>query len=81
MQPDHTTTWDDFTARKAVEDAQSIPAARGRQRRPAKASALSALLLEAIQVAGARRGRLSQAERVREQVLLEVLTAAIRRAR
>ena len=42
---------------------------------------LSALLLQAIHLAGTRRGRLSRAERIREQTLLEVLTEAMRKAR
>jgi hypothetical protein len=42
---------------------------------------LSGLLLEAIRLAGTRRGRIPRAERIREQTLLEVLTEAMRRAR
>jgi hypothetical protein len=92
MQPDHVTTWDDYTARQAAREtgenpsgqlAASIKPVRARKRRPAfeaKESSLAGLLMQAIQLAGARRGRLSQAERVREQTLLEVLTATIRRA-
>jgi hypothetical protein len=47
----------------------------------AKESSLARLLMQAIHLAGTRRGRLSQAERIREQTLLEVLQAAMRRAR
>jgi hypothetical protein len=39
------------------------------------------MLMQAIHAAGARRGRLSRAERIPEQTLLEVLTEAMRRAR
>jgi hypothetical protein len=46
----------------------------------AKESSLAGLLLQAIQLAGTRRGRLAQAESIREQTLLEVLTTKIRRA-
>jgi len=88
--PDNdTTTWEDFTARQAAREtgeASAPPKAAGRsshRKRPKTAEAadsLAALLMQAIHVAGARRGRLSQAESVREQTLLEVLTASIRRA-
>ena len=87
MQPDKVTTWDEYTARQAAQEtgeefAQSIKPTRARKRRTveAKESSLAGLLLEAIHLAGTRRGRLSQAERVREQTLLEVLTTTIRRA-
>jgi hypothetical protein len=93
VQPDHLTTWDDYTARQAAREtgedlsgqlAGPIQPVRARKRRlafEAKESSLAGLLMQAIQLAGARRGRLSQAESVREQTLLEVLTAAaIRRA-
>jgi hypothetical protein len=35
--------------------------------------------MQAIHLVGARRGRLSRAERIRERTLLEVLTEAMRR--
>ncbi|HKD45152.1 MAG TPA: hypothetical protein VKD24_05800 [Candidatus Angelobacter sp.] len=84
MQPSHaTTTWDEFTMRQAVretgEDLESLQPSR--PQREARESSLSAVLMQAIHVAGARRGRISQAERIREQTLLEVLTEAMRRAR
>ena len=83
MQPDPVITWDEFTARRAGEDLDDprtgIPPTP-RKRPEAKEPSLSALLLEAIHLAGARRGRISRAERIREQ-LLEVLTEAMRRAR
>jgi hypothetical protein len=79
LPDDHATTWDDFTARKTAEDAgQPQPAGRNS---PRKEPALSALLLQAIHLAGTRRGRLSRAERIREQTLLEVLTEAMRRTK
>jgi hypothetical protein len=78
------TTWDEFAARRAGEDladprteVQPPP----RQRTEARESSLSALLLQAIHLAGARRGRISRVERIREQTLLEVLGETMRRAR
>jgi hypothetical protein len=55
-------------------DGQAKPFARKRQE-----PSLSAVLMHAIHLAGARRGRLSQAERIRERKQLEVLTEAMRR--
>jgi hypothetical protein len=90
--PDNITTWDDYTARQAAREtgedlagqlAGSIKPAHARKRRhggEAKESSLAGLLMQAIHLAVTRRGRLSQAESVREQTLLEVLTAAIWRA-
>ena len=79
--PDHLT-WDDFTARQAARETGgedgSIPPPP-RKRPEAKESSLSAVLLEAIHLAGARRGRISRAERIREQTLLEVLSETMRR--
>jgi hypothetical protein len=84
VQPNHaTTSWDEFTARRAGEelaDPRTEIQPPPRQRREAKES-LSAVLLEAIHLAGARRGRISRAERIREQTLLEVLSETMRRAR
>jgi len=82
MEPE---SWDEFSARKAAREtgedlAEPIPPP-SRQRREARESSLSSVLLEAIHLAGARRGRLSRAERIREQTLLEVLTETMRRAR
>ena len=84
VQPNNLTAWDEFTARRAGEDLadprteiQPPP----RKRPEARESSLSALLLEAIHLAGARRGRISRAERIREQALLEVLSETMRRAR
>jgi hypothetical protein len=89
MQPDHVT-WDDFTARQTAPEAGDLAAIASRsepERRPKLARnkrtepSLSALLLQAIQAAGVRRGRLSRAERIREATLLEVLSTAMRSAR
>ena len=84
QETNHATTWDEFSARRASEDLadprteiQPPP----RKRPEARESSLSAQLLEAIHLAGARRGRLSRAERIREMTLLEVLSATMRRAR
>ena len=74
-------TWDEFTARRTAPETSEEPDsqlksfAKNKRQEPS----LSALLLQAIQLAGARRGRLSQAERIREQTLLEVLSVALRR--
>jgi hypothetical protein len=85
VQPDHVTTWDEYTARQAAletgeEFAGSIQQVRARKRRAveAKEASLAGLLMQAIHLAGTRRGRLSQAESVREQTLLEVLTITLR---
>jgi hypothetical protein len=82
MQPDHLN-WDEFTARKAAREigedlAESIQPPL-RQRPEASQSSLSALLMQAIHLAGARRGRLSRTERIREQTLLEVLSETMLR--
>ena len=80
VQPDHT--WDEFTVRKAVPENgedQSMEMAPARKRPAARTPSLAGVLLEAIQVASTRRGRLLQAERIREQTPLEVPTAAMRR--
>ena len=80
MHPDKIS-WDEITGRRTAPetgeepDSPLKPLAKNKRREPS----LAALLLQAIQLAGARRGRLSQAERIREQTLLEVLTAAMRR--
>jgi hypothetical protein len=82
VQPNHATNWDEFSARQARETGEDLESIQpSRPRREAKESSLSSVLLEAIHLAGARRGRLSRAERVRQQTLLEVLTETMRRAR
>ena len=73
MQPD--INWDDFTARRTAPESGEEPASQlkplaGNKR---QGPSLSALLLQAIQLAGARRGRLAHAERIRERTLLDVL--------
>jgi hypothetical protein len=78
MQPDHISTWDEFTLRQARENGEAEPVQPPR-RREAKEPSLSALLMQAIHLAGARRGRFSRAERIRERTLLEVLSEAMRR--
>jgi hypothetical protein len=84
VQPNNLN-WDEFSARKAAREtgedlAEPIPPP-SRKRPEAKESSLSAVLLEAIHLAGARRGRISRADRIREQTLLEVLSETMRRAR
>jgi hypothetical protein len=77
VQPDPVTTWEEFTARRAGEDfadPRIVPPPKRPEARQ------SSLLLEAIHLAGARRGRLSRAERIREQTLLEMLSETMRRA-
>jgi hypothetical protein len=59
--------WEDFIAGKQ-------PPAK-----EAKEPSLADVLLRAIDLAGMRRGRISQAERIREQMLVEVLAAAVNR--
>jgi hypothetical protein len=85
MQPDHITTWDQFTARKAAwetgEDLAESIQPPPHKRPETREASLSAVLLDSIRLAGARRGRLSRAERIREQTLLEVLSETMRRAR
>jgi hypothetical protein len=81
VQPDDLT-WDDFTARRTAPETGEEPAgqpklARNKRQEPS----LSALLLQAIHLAGARRGRIPRAERIREATLLDVLTTTMRRAR
>jgi hypothetical protein len=65
--PDNVADWEDFIAGKQPPANE------------AKEASLADLLLRAIDLVGMRRGRISQAERVREQTLLEVLAAAINR--
>ena len=79
MQPDHVTTWDEFTARKAARETGEEPAIQPKPKR--QEPALSVVLMQAIHLAGTRRGRIPRAERIREQTLLEVLGEALRRAR
>jgi hypothetical protein len=80
-QPERLS-WDDFTARgEDLDDPRTDIQPPPPKRPEAKESPLSALLLEAIHAAGARRGRLSRPERIREQTLLEVLSETMRRAR
>jgi hypothetical protein len=81
VQPDSPQTWYDFNARKTGEELADprIEPQTPHLKRESKEPSLSTLLMQAIHLAGARRGRLSQAERVRERTLLEVLTEAMRR--
>jgi hypothetical protein len=81
----NNSTWEEFQARKAAADPSDLvlepalsKAARKRRPEP-KESTLAALLMQAVTLASARRGRLSRAERIREQTLLEVLSEAMRR--
>ena len=80
MQPNEIT-WNDYnerlTAPETGEEAGPKPFAKNKREEPS----LSALLMQAIHLAGARRGRLSRAERIREATLLEVLTTTMRSAR
>jgi hypothetical protein len=82
VQPNEIT-WDDYTARQAAPEAGEEPASQpkpfAKNKRPEPP--LSALLLQAIQLASTRRGRLSKAERIREATLLEVLSTAMRSGR
>jgi uncharacterized membrane protein len=65
------SSWDEFQVRKAAaapSDPMLEPAvSKPRKRRPeAKESALADLLLQAIHLAGGRRGRITRAQSVRE---------------
>jgi hypothetical protein len=82
----NNSTREEFQARKAAADPPDLvlePAlSKPRKRRPEpKESTLADLLMQAVTLAGERRGRISRVGRIREQTLLEVLTEAIRRAR
>jgi hypothetical protein len=84
MPPNNPTSWDEFTARRAGEelaDPRTKIQPPPRQRPEARESSLAALLMQAIHAAGARRGRISRAARIRELTLLEVLSETMRRAR
>jgi hypothetical protein len=79
--PPENLTWDEFTARQvARESGEDLagPIQPPPRQRPDKESSLSALLMQAIHAA-ARCGRISRAERIRQQTLLEVLSEAMRR--
>jgi uncharacterized membrane protein len=81
-----SSSWDEFQVRKAAaapSDVALEPAvSKPRKRRPgAKETALADLLLEAVTLASGRRGRITRAQSVREQTLLEVLSTAMRSAR
>ena len=81
MQPD--INWDDFNARRTAPETGEEPDSplRSFAKNKRQEPSLAALLMQAIHLAGARRGRLSHAERIRERTLLEVLTAAMRSTR
>jgi hypothetical protein len=79
VQPDHVTTGDEFTARRTAPETDEEPAIQPKPKR--QEPSLSTVLMQAIHLAGARRGRISRAERIREQTLLEVLSVAMRSAR
>jgi len=82
----NSSTWDEFQTRKAVAAPADLvlePAlSKPRKRRPdPKESTLADLLMQAVTLASERRGRISRAESVREQTLLEVLQQTMRRPR
>jgi hypothetical protein len=79
VQPDRVTTWDEFTARRTAPETGEEPAIQPKPKR--QEPSLSTVLMQAIHLAGTRRGRISRAERIREQTLLEVLSVAMRSAR
>ena len=82
MQPDNITTWDEFSARRAVpETGEELAGQPKLARSKCPEPSLSAVLMQAIHLAGARRGRLSREERIRAATLLEVLSTAMRSAR
>jgi hypothetical protein len=79
VQPDHITTWDEFTARKAAREIGEAESIQPPPRREARESSLSALQMQAIHAASSRRGRISRAEHIRQQTLMEVLSETMRR--
>lgn len=76
MQP-KPITWDGFNARQTAPETGEEPPSQRKRQEPS----LATLLMQAIHLAGTRRGRLSRAERIREHTLLEVLSESMRRAR
>jgi hypothetical protein len=81
VQPDHIT-WNEFTGRRTELETGEEPAGEPKPfAKKRQELSLANVLLQAIQVAGTRRGRLSQAERIREATLLDVLSTAMRSAR
>jgi hypothetical protein len=79
MNSDNRLTWDQFGARQAAEETGEEAEIQPKPAKKRPEPELSSLLLEAIHAAGARRGRLSRAERTRQATLLEVLIATMRR--
>ena len=72
--------WDDFAwsrAAEAGEEPDDLAKLSAKRREPS----LATVLMQAIRLTGARRGQLSQAERIYQPTLLEVLTATMRTAR
>jgi hypothetical protein len=63
MQPDHVSTWDDFTARKTARETGEELDVQPKPKR--QEPSLAALLMQAIHLASERRGRISKAESVR----------------
>jgi hypothetical protein len=83
VQPDHITTWDDFTARKAAREtgedlrvgSTATPQAAGSQ------GVLALHSADAGDPCGRRAPRAHlAAERIREMTLLEVLRETMQRA-
>jgi uncharacterized membrane protein len=80
-------TFDEFNAsRKArseaelaeLSEAAERPAKRKRKPVEVKEESLADVLLRAIRIVNARRGRPVQAERIREATLMEVLADAVK---
>jgi hypothetical protein len=76
--------WDEFQERKASGGkAAAVPIRRPKMKKPAASEAppatLAELLMQAVRVAIARRGREAREIVVREETLLEVLSEAMRR--
>jgi hypothetical protein len=74
--------WDVWPQRQTPPEPGEEPASQAKLARTKRQEpSLSAVLLQAIHLAGARRGRLSRAELLREATLLEVLSTTMRSAR
>lgn len=75
-------TWEEFAERKNGGGKAAAVPIRRPKRKPAAApeATVAGLLMQAVRVAIARRGRESREIAAREETLVEVLQAAIRRA-
>jgi hypothetical protein len=85
-------SFEEFTAaRKARSEAELAslsesleqPRPARRKRKPvaeSKEASLADLLMQAVRIVNSRRGRVTQAERIREEILMDILKDAVRSA-